>query len=167
MLPSQVIRPPACPACPACLLACLQREANIVYLGRDKAKGVPHHAKAGNINSCLLKEGAGKVRSAAAAAAAAAAIGRPCLLVFQSLAPAPMLVQCCCARLHGRGWPNSAAPCVILYCAELSPCCACCAVLQGEYIMVLDCDMIVHPGEPTRACPTLGPCPLSYGCWIV
>lgn len=42
-------------ACPA------QREPNIVYIARDKVKGVPHHAKAGNINSCLLKEGPGKV----------------------------------------------------------------------------------------------------------
>jgi hypothetical protein len=32
-----------------------------VYCGRSKVKGVPHHAKAGNINSCLLKEGPGKV----------------------------------------------------------------------------------------------------------
>ena len=32
-----------------------------MYVGRDKVKGVPHHAKAGNINSCLLKEGACKV----------------------------------------------------------------------------------------------------------
>ena len=39
----------------------LQREAKIVYVGREKVKGVPHHAKAGNINSCLLKEGPGKV----------------------------------------------------------------------------------------------------------
>jgi hypothetical protein len=62
-----------------------------VYLGRDKVKGVPHHAKAGNINSCLLKEGAGKVRTAAAGAAAAA-IGRPCLLVVQSLAATLILV---------------------------------------------------------------------------
>lgn len=38
----------------------MQREANITYIGRDKAKGVPHHAKAGNINSCLLKEGKGR-----------------------------------------------------------------------------------------------------------
>lgn len=40
----------------------VQREANIVYVAREKVKGVPHHAKAGNINSCLLKEGPGKVR---------------------------------------------------------------------------------------------------------
>jgi hypothetical protein len=45
---------------PDCTLP--QREANITYIGRDKAKGVPHHAKAGNINSCLLKEGKGRVR---------------------------------------------------------------------------------------------------------
>ncbi len=32
-----------------------------MYVGREKVKGVPHHAKAGNINSCLLKEGPGKV----------------------------------------------------------------------------------------------------------
>ena len=47
-----------------CLPPChrVQREANIVYVAREKVKGVPHHAKAGNINSCLLKEGPGKVR---------------------------------------------------------------------------------------------------------
>jgi cellulose synthase/poly-beta-1,6-N-acetylglucosamine synthase-like glycosyltransferase len=48
----------------------------LVYTAREKVKGVAHHAKAGNINSCLLKEG------------------------------------------HGRG---------------------------HEFMMVLDCDMIVHP----------------------
>ena len=46
---------------PATCLPALQREANIVYVAREKVKGVPHHAKAGNINSCLLKEGPGKV----------------------------------------------------------------------------------------------------------
>ena len=52
------------PAHPCALFACLclQRDANIVYVARDKVKGVPHHAKAGNINSCLLKEGPGKAR---------------------------------------------------------------------------------------------------------
>lgn len=30
------------------------RRANLKYVARDKVKGVPHHAKAGNINSCLL-----------------------------------------------------------------------------------------------------------------
>ncbi|KAL4423966.1 hypothetical protein ABPG75_001267 [Micractinium tetrahymenae] len=39
---------------------CMHREASIVYVARQKAAGVPHHAKAGNINSCLLKEGAKK-----------------------------------------------------------------------------------------------------------
>ncbi|KAL4421860.1 hypothetical protein ABPG77_001342 [Micractinium sp. CCAP 211/92] len=38
----------------------MRREAKIVYVARKKVKGVPHHAKAGNINSCLLKEGAKK-----------------------------------------------------------------------------------------------------------
>lgn len=36
------------------------RDAQVVYLGREKVKGVPHHAKAGNINSALLKESPGK-----------------------------------------------------------------------------------------------------------
>ena len=31
-----------------------------MYVARDKVKGVPHHAKAGNINSALLKESPGK-----------------------------------------------------------------------------------------------------------
>jgi cellulose synthase (UDP-forming) len=31
----------------------------VLYISRDKAPGVPHHAKAGNINSCLLEEGPG------------------------------------------------------------------------------------------------------------
>jgi hypothetical protein len=35
------------------------REANLSYLARTKVKGVPHHAKAGNINSALLKESEG------------------------------------------------------------------------------------------------------------
>lgn len=39
----------------------MHRDANIVYIGREKRKGVPHHAKAGNINSAILKEGPGKV----------------------------------------------------------------------------------------------------------
>jgi cellulose synthase (UDP-forming) len=51
------------------------RAARVEYVARDKVPGVPHHAKAGNINSCLLK--------------------------FS----------------HGR----------------------------GEFLMVLDCDMVVHP----------------------
>lgn len=33
----------------------MHREASIVYVARDKMPGVPHHAKAGNINSALLK----------------------------------------------------------------------------------------------------------------
>jgi cellulose synthase (UDP-forming) len=35
------------------------RAANLSYLARTKVKGVPHHAKAGNINSALLKESEG------------------------------------------------------------------------------------------------------------
>ena len=35
------------------------RQASLHYIARDKVKGVPHHAKAGNINSAMLKEGAG------------------------------------------------------------------------------------------------------------
>ena len=35
------------------------RQASLHYIARDKVKGVPHHAKAGNINSALLKEGPG------------------------------------------------------------------------------------------------------------
>jgi hypothetical protein len=38
----------------------MQRKAEIVYVSREKRKGVPHHAKAGNINSAILKEGPGK-----------------------------------------------------------------------------------------------------------
>jgi cellulose synthase (UDP-forming) len=71
----EMLRTQACMPCllqvlrlmPGCRFACLQREANIVYLGREKVKGVPHHAKAGNINNCLLKEGAGKVGHGAVA----------------------------------------------------------------------------------------------------
>jgi cellulose synthase/poly-beta-1,6-N-acetylglucosamine synthase-like glycosyltransferase len=33
----------------------MQRNAGIMYVARDKVAGVPHHAKAGNINSALLK----------------------------------------------------------------------------------------------------------------
>jgi hypothetical protein len=33
----------------------MQRDAGIMYVARDKVAGVPHHAKAGNINSALLK----------------------------------------------------------------------------------------------------------------
>lgn len=44
----------------------MHREANIVYVGREKRKGVAHHAKAGNINSAILKEGPGKVGAAPA-----------------------------------------------------------------------------------------------------
>lgn len=35
----------------------MQRDAHVVYVARDKAPGVPHHAKAGNINNALLKSG--------------------------------------------------------------------------------------------------------------
>ena len=35
------------------------RQASLHYVARDKVKGVAHHAKAGNINSALLKEGSG------------------------------------------------------------------------------------------------------------
>ena len=71
----EMLRTQACMPCllqvlrlmPGCRFTCLQREANIVYLGREKVKGVPHHAKAGNINNCLLKEGAGKVGHGAVA----------------------------------------------------------------------------------------------------
>ena len=59
--PAYAVRCPQSQACAPIRPACLQREATIVYVGRDKVKGVPHHAKAGNINSCLLKEGACKV----------------------------------------------------------------------------------------------------------
>ncbi len=38
----------------------MRREAEIVYVARDKVKGIPHHAKAGNINSALLKEAPGQ-----------------------------------------------------------------------------------------------------------
>jgi hypothetical protein len=46
---------------PSTITACraVGRDAQLLYIARDKAKGVSHHAKAGNINSCLLKEGAG------------------------------------------------------------------------------------------------------------
>ncbi|WIA40977.1 hypothetical protein OEZ86_004623 [Tetradesmus obliquus] len=37
----------------------MQRDAQIVHVARQKVRGVPHHAKAGNINSALLKEGPG------------------------------------------------------------------------------------------------------------
>lgn len=43
----------------------MQRKASVVYIARVKKKGVPHHAKAGNINSCILKEGPGQVGLAA------------------------------------------------------------------------------------------------------
>lgn len=33
----------------------MHREAKIKYVARDKVPGVPHHAKAGNINNALLK----------------------------------------------------------------------------------------------------------------
>eukprot|EP00775_Hariotina_reticulata_P010775 gene10775-10931_t len=36
------------------------REAQLLYVGREKVKGVRHHDKAGNINSALLKESPGK-----------------------------------------------------------------------------------------------------------
>lgn len=36
------------------------REAELHYVARKKVKGVNHHAKAGNINSALLKETPGK-----------------------------------------------------------------------------------------------------------
>eukprot|EP00882_Tetradesmus_deserticola_P014856 GHRQ01015809.1.p1 GENE.GHRQ01015809.1~~GHRQ01015809.1.p1 ORF type:complete len:205 (-),score=52.99 GHRQ01015809.1:155-769(-) len=44
------------PLLPACSYSYMGREANLSYLARTKVKGVPHHAKAGNINSALLKE---------------------------------------------------------------------------------------------------------------
>ena len=53
------ITPHAQRGMPPCLRY-MRREASIVYVARQKVKGVPHHAKAGNINSCLLKEGAKK-----------------------------------------------------------------------------------------------------------
>lgn len=37
----------------------MQRDAELLYLARQKVKGVPHHAKAGNINNALLKESPG------------------------------------------------------------------------------------------------------------
>lgn len=33
----------------------MQRDAGITHVARDKVPGVPHHAKAGNINSALMK----------------------------------------------------------------------------------------------------------------
>jgi hypothetical protein len=36
------------------------REAQLLYVAREKVKGVRHHDKAGNINSALLKESPGK-----------------------------------------------------------------------------------------------------------
>jgi hypothetical protein len=36
------------------------RDPRLAYVRRRKAAGVPHHAKAGNINSCLLLEGEGR-----------------------------------------------------------------------------------------------------------
>ncbi|KAF6262258.1 hypothetical protein COO60DRAFT_1677084 [Scenedesmus sp. NREL 46B-D3] len=41
-------------------LTYMGREAELRYVARIKAKGTPHHAKAGNINSALLKESEGK-----------------------------------------------------------------------------------------------------------
>jgi cellulose synthase (UDP-forming) len=35
----------------------MNRGVQLVYTARDKCPGVPHHAKAGNINSALLKAG--------------------------------------------------------------------------------------------------------------
>jgi hypothetical protein len=45
--------------CCCCCCRYMQRDAQIVYVARDKVRGVPHHAKAGNINSAMLKEGPG------------------------------------------------------------------------------------------------------------
>jgi cellulose synthase (UDP-forming) len=42
------------------LFSYMGREAELRYVARIKAKGAPHHAKAGNINSALLKESEGK-----------------------------------------------------------------------------------------------------------
>jgi cellulose synthase/poly-beta-1,6-N-acetylglucosamine synthase-like glycosyltransferase len=35
--------------------AFMKRNVKIIYCTRDKVAGIPHHAKAGNINNCLLK----------------------------------------------------------------------------------------------------------------
>lgn len=52
------------PATAASALLCrvTGNKASVEYIARTKRKGVPHHAKAGNINSALLKETPGKVR---------------------------------------------------------------------------------------------------------
>ena len=40
----------------------MNREASIHYIAREKVKGVPHHAKAGNINSAMLLEAPGQAK---------------------------------------------------------------------------------------------------------
>ena len=116
------------PAHPCALFACLclQRDANIVYVARDKVKGVPHHAKAGNINSCLLKEGPGKVGREAGPLPRRLACGggmhallrllvlcAGCRGVAGGMLRAPELLRCGDGRLRGAPEPP-AGLCLLL-----------------------------------------------------
>lgn len=107
------------PFVPVCTLP--QREANITYIGRDKAKGVPHHAKAGNINSCLLKEGKGRVRVRASSSSCQVSASI-CWLISTRLRRLCVLVSGC-----ETDFPPHRVLCWLR--------------VQGEFILVLDCDM--------------------------
>ena len=106
----------------------VQREARICYVARDKAAGVPHHAKAGNINSALLKEGPGRVRRLLGGRA-----GQWCTCACGSVRPGQCSMQwCVCACRPVR--PRSC--CLLSPGWRRAPPCS-----QGDFILILDCDM--------------------------
>lgn len=120
--------------------ASLQRDANIVYVARDKVKGVPHHAKAGNINSCLLKEGPGKVGGGERNVASM------CLCKVEG---GERGVADVCRTAHkpgvaSRRWAlclRSMSEHAGHVCKSASDWHPACSALQGEYVLILDADM--------------------------
>ena len=114
-----------------------------MYCGREKVKGVPHHAKAGNINSALLKEGPGKVRPRRAFPPLALWAAQPRLRQPASFMG---LQRCGVTGLEGLSGTRAARGASPRHArAPRSPSLlrlpACMDPLQGDFILVLDCDM--------------------------
>ena len=99
----------------------MQRKASVHYLARDKVKGVPHHAKAGNINSALMMEGDMQVY-----------IGYMSVNRFWHRATMPMEMNDY-LRYQLDGYSGRKK-------INLGVC-----FCQGEFVLILDCDMLVHP----------------------
>ena len=119
------------------------REAKIHYVCRDKVKGVPHHAKAGNINNCLLK---GRVRGLwlwqgglCSPASIFAVPGRGCVGLLWQTNPLR------CSLWTAASKATLCSPSRPRTNPFLSPCCCQRTQATGDYVLVLDCDMIASP----------------------